>query len=114
MKTITLFIFVSAACYSQDTICLTKPEYENVYNGLKQRDFYKKRSAEYLSAVHNLNNIIIRNNDSLQTSLQLITSLNQELYVKQDELLKLTKETPWYAKWYLWLGVGCLTGIIVK
>jgi len=107
---VTAFLLFGFMCYSQDTICLTKPEYERVYNGLKQGEVYKQRSTQYLNTALRLNDLIQANNDSLQNSLKVISGLNAALYVKQDELLKATAKPKWYEKWYLWLGLGIIGG----
>lgn len=106
-----LILLASASIYAQDTICLSKPQYNEIYNGLKQGEYYKaeyKNCLEVSTHLHELNKQI---SDSLIFNIEKL----EESYYENDRLkYELKQETPWYKKWYVLLTAGIVTGLLTN
>lgn len=104
-------LLFSVMSKAQDTICLNKQSYENIYAGLKQGEYYKaeyKNCLEVSTHLHELNKQL---SDSL---IFKIEKLEESYY--DNELLKhkLEEKTPWYKQWYVLLTAGIITGILIN
>src|SRR4051812_24384367 len=105
MKTLILFLLISAACFGQsDSLHISPTQVRNVYIGLRSAEQYRQKYADCLEVANSLNDIIQQANDDLHT-LQEQTSTTdivlQDLYAEQERaavaIQKLkSKKTPWW------------------
>lgn len=106
-----LSLLFSFQLSAQDTICLPKRTYQEIYIGLQNEKFYRQAHADCLTASNELNNIIKQQNDSLQLNLHRL----EESWYENDRLkYEIKKETPWYKKWYVLITAGIITGILIN
>lgn len=111
-----LVIMLCTAASAQDTICLPRNMYIEIYKGLKSAYYYKQKHAECIDIANSLNEVIQQQNDSLQLSIYRLQETEYELdylnYQYQEAIKK--QPVPWYKSGWLWAGVGLLTGLIIK
>lgn len=110
-----IFMLIGLSGYSQDTICLPKRTYIEIYKGLKAEEYYRQANADCIEIANSLNTIIQQQNDSLQISMSRLDEVNYELdYLnyQYQEAIK-SRLVPWYKSPWFWSGVGLFTGLIL-
>lgn len=111
---IALFLCSTAMC--QDTICLPRHNYIEIYKGLKAKDYYKESYNNCLDVANQLNGVIKQQNDSLQLSMHRLEEAEYELDYLNYQYHEAIKKQPvvWYKSAWFWGGAGLLTGLILK
>lgn len=108
-----LILFFSLPALAQDTICLPKRTYTEIYKSLKAGEYYRSEYDKCISVSEQLNNTIKNQNDSLQMSLYRLDEVNYELdylnYQYQEQLKKDSKKWTFGAAGFI---SGFLVGLI--
>ena len=98
-------ILFSLSCFSQDTICLKRSQYIEIYKGLKT---WEAKYRDAYDTAERLNVIIQQQNDTIQAKMYRLEETNYELdhlnYQYQNKK----------SLWWLWASLGLLTGLIIK
>lgn len=114
--TLIALLFAVWPAMAQDTICLPRATYMEIYKGLKSDEYHRQKYSECLEIANSLNEIIQQQNDSLQFNIGRLQETEYELdhlnYELQQAVAK--RPVPWYKSPWLWGGVGLLTGLILK
>jgi hypothetical protein len=92
-----------------------------VYIGLKKSNELKLRLSDCIKTANELNLIIQKQNDSLQTNMVKLRGLNSEINTQQGELLKSAvriqklenRKIPWYLHPVTYIIVGISTGVFI-
>lgn len=112
-----ILLLICAAGYGQDTLCLPAAQVKEIYQGLKSREYMKRDLRDCRDISLKLNKIVHEQNDSLLSFAGKIRLLNSQITEKQNQLTEAeikALKTPWYKKWYLWLSVGFIGGLLIK
>lgn len=109
-------LLMLGSTYSQDTICLPRHTYIEIYKGLKAKDHYKESYTNCIDIANQLNGVIKKQNDSLQLSMHRLEEVEYELHYLNYQYQEAIKKQPvvWYKSAWFWGGVGLLIGLIIK
>lgn len=107
-----IFLILPLLSYSQDTICIPKSQVHNIYDGLKKYEWYKEQYPEREKDIYRLTNIVISQDSTLQQYVKRNIERDAELKELYDikEKQAVTIERRKNSLWWLWLGLGAISG----
>lgn len=117
-----LCVSISKITAQNDSLTISPKQVKNIYIGLKQNEALKTNLNDCIQVSNSLNDIIIKQNNTVQNGLFEISELNIRLenvnsdYKKQSEqLLKLkNRKIPFYKHPILFFILGGISGVFIS
>jgi len=106
---------------TNDSLLISPNQVKNVYTGLKQNEQLKSKLSDCIGTAKSLNEIIQKQNDSLQVAGNRILKLNSDITKGQEEITKIAvkiqkledRKIPWYKHPITYTILGILGGIFI-
>lgn len=114
MKKLIILLLITSSLKAQDTLKIPADQVRNIYIGLQLERQYSKLYPQCLKVADSLNSIIIEQELTLKQYIEEQYKIDEEIYDIYAEREKLLAKKPKKSLWWLWSGLGLLTGILIS